>query len=117
MADEQAVFRVHFDAVRSCRAAGELDGDASLGDRAVGNELQAPDLLGPCDSDIAVLLRRGQRDAVRAGHVGAEAVKRAVGAQSVDASSGIGNAGLPLVGEVEVAVGGEVQVVQALKTL
>src|SRR5262249_47102995 len=77
----------------------------------------APDVLGPCDSDIAVLLRRGQRDAVRAGHVGAEAVKRAVGAQSVDASSGIGNAGLPLVGEVEVAVGGEVQVVQALKTL
>ena len=30
---------------------------------------------------------------------------------------GIGNAGLPLVGEVEVAVGGEVQVVQALKAL
>src|SRR5712692_6981663 len=64
-----------------------------------------------------MLLRRGQRDAVRAGHVGAEAVKRAVWAQPVDASSGIGNAGLPLVGEVEVAVGGEVQVVQALKTL
>src|SRR5438105_919186 len=30
MADEQAVFHVHFDAVRSRRAAGELDGDARL---------------------------------------------------------------------------------------
>src|SRR5712692_11378905 len=27
MADDQAVVRVHFDAVRSCRAPGELDGD------------------------------------------------------------------------------------------
>ena len=30
MADEQAVFRVHFDAVRSRCAAGKLDGDARL---------------------------------------------------------------------------------------
>src|SRR5215475_12920443 len=84
MADEQAVFRVHFDAVRSRRASGELDGDTCLGDRAVGHERQAPDLLRSCNGDITVLLRRGQRDAVWARHVGAQAVQRAVGPQPID---------------------------------
>src|SRR4029450_2620259 len=64
-----------------------------------------------------MLLGRGQRDAIRARHIGTEAVQSTIGAQPIDASSRIGNAGLPLVSEVEVAVGGEVQVVQALKTL
>ena len=30
MADDEAVFRVHFDAVRSRRTTGELDGDTRL---------------------------------------------------------------------------------------
>ena len=35
MADEQAISRVHFDTVQARSAAGELDGDTRLGDRAV----------------------------------------------------------------------------------
>ena len=84
---------------------------------AVGHDRQPPDLLRAGDGDVAVLLRGGERDAVRTRHVGRQPVERAVRAQPVDASGRIGDAGLPLVGEVEVAVRGEVQIVEALEAL
>src|SRR5476649_2578317 len=64
-----------------------------------------------------MLLGGAQRDAVGAGDIQREAVERAVGAQAEHAAARIGDAGLPLVGEIQVAVGSEVQVVQALETL
>jgi hypothetical protein len=64
-----------------------------------------------------VLLGGGERDAVGARHVGREPVERAVRAQPVNAPGRVGNAGLSLVGEVEVAVRGEVEIVEALEAL
>ena len=52
VADEQAVFGVHLDAVGAGCAARELDRDARLGERAAGHERQAPDLLRARDGDV-----------------------------------------------------------------
>ena len=117
VAHEQPVLRVHLDPVRARRAARELHRDTGLRHVAIHHDRQPPDLLRARDADVAVLLGGGERDAVRARHVVGEPVERAVRPQPVDAPGGIGDPGLPLVGEVEVAVGGEMEIVQPLEPL
>ena len=59
----------------------------------------------------------GQRDAVRTRNVARETIERPIRPQPEDASRGIDNAGLALIREIEVAVRGEVEIVEALEAL
>src|SRR6266571_1487104 len=116
VAHGEAVLLVHLDAVRARVAARELDRDPGLRERAPRHKRQAPDLLRTRDRDVHLRVRGVERDAVGGGGVVDDALQLAVDAQPIHAPARIGDPGLSLVGEVEVAVVGEMQVVQALES-
>src|SRR5581483_5689172 len=117
MADDDAVGFFYLDAVGARMAARELDRDAGLRERPAGHERQAPDLLRARDRDVGLRVAVVERDAVRRGRVVDDALERSVLAEAKHPPRRIGDPGLPLVGEVQIAVVREVQVVEALEAL
>ncbi len=115
MADRQVVVLVDRQAIRPV-AAAHLDIGADLGDLAVVEQGDLPDRIGARDGEEQHILRLVEHQAVGAGHIAQQAFEpAAVGAQAVEPARGIGQARLPLVGEVHVAVAGEDQVVGRLE--
>jgi hypothetical protein len=64
VAHGEALLVVRLDAVGAGVAAGELDRDAGLGERASGHERKPPDLLRARDGNVHVRVALVERDAV-----------------------------------------------------
>jgi len=115
MADRKVVVLVEREPVGSAEAARELDENADLGHATVGHERQAPDRIGTRDRDEELAARLVEHETVGARHRVDQAVEPAPGRQAIDATRGIVQAGLSLVGEIEVAVRRDMQVVRPLE--
>ena len=80
-------------------------------------EFDAPDRVGARDRDVQCGLALVQHKAVRARRVGDDAVQAAGGGEAIDVAGRVLQTGAALVGEIQIAVGGEMQVVQAFEAL
>ena len=117
MAHHQAILVVRLDTIGPRVAARDLDRDTRLRWRPACHERQAPDLLRARDGNVHMEVLLIQRDAIRRRRVVQELRQLAVLAQPPDPPGRVGDAALPLIGEVEIAVVGEVQIVEALEAL
>ncbi len=117
VAHGKPVLLVRLDAVGAGVTARELDRDAGLGERASGHERQPPDLLRARNGHEHVRVGLVERDAIGGGRIVDEALQLAARAQAIHAPARVGDARLSLVGEIEIAVVREMQIVQALEAL
>ena len=109
---EQASGMVHGQAVRATGAEGRAEA-ADLGNAAVLHERQSPHGIVACHRDEQGRFRAIEHQAVRADAGMDQAVKPTVGRQPIDASGRIVETGLALIGEIDVTVAGDVQIVAA----
>ena len=91
--------------------------DPGLGDRTIPVQRQAPDLVGAGHGEEEVREVRRHDDAVRAGHGADQQLEPSFRPQAVHPPGRVVQPGLALVGEEQVSIGGEEQVVDALEAL
>src|SRR5580704_3612683 len=121
MAHRKVALAVHRYAIGPS-APRQLDEDADPSERAVGIERHPPHRVAACHREIEDVLVGGQHQPVRARHVVEQQVERAPltipgGAQPKQSPGRVAQIGLALVGEIEIAVLRENQVVQPFETL
>ena len=116
VSDDEAVVLVDGHAVGTA-AARELYLHAHAGHRAVGCERHAPHRVGARGGDEQRVFFRIEHQPVRARHTVGELVQRAARRIAVHAAGRIGEVALPLVGEIQIAVGGKREIVDALEVL
>ena len=115
--DDEPAFGIERDAVRSAETTRKLDREADLRHAAVDHQRNAPHGIGACHADIDDALVQIEHDAIRARDRIDEARKLPRRRVAVDAACGIVQPGLALIGEVEIAVRREVEIVDALEAL
>ena len=113
---QEAALRVERQPVRAARPAVQVAEHAGLGDATVRVQRQPPDLVGARHGDQRGAHVRRHNDAVRARHGADQASEAAVRRfQAVDSPGRILQPGLALVGEEQVSVRGEEQIVDTLE--
>src|SRR3546814_16718678 len=113
----KSTFDVDGETVGPGQSAREIDEYADLRGRAVGVDRQAPDLVGAGHRQVEVLLVRCENEAVWARHRVDQAVELTIDSQPIDAPSRVLHSGLALIGEIEIAVAGKHQIIDALPAL
>ena len=116
VADEQATLVVHGQAIRTTRTEGGAEA-ADLGDAAIFHERGAPHRVVARHGDEQHAFGGIKHEAVRADAGVDEAIELAARTQPIDTPGRIVQAGLALIGEIDVAIFGEMQVVAALEQL
>ena len=117
MGDNESTLLVQRHAVGAGVAAAHLDEQADLARHAVGHQRQPPHGIAAGHADIEHVLRLVHDQAVGAGHGVDQHRELARRVVAIDAAGRIVQAGLALVGEVEIAIGGEEEIVDALEAL
>jgi hypothetical protein len=115
MGDRQAVLLVEGEAIGAGEAARQLHEDADFGRGAVRQQAQTPDAVRPRHREVEHILLGIEHEPVRRGDIVDDTIELTVGAQAIHAARGVVHAGLALIGEIEVPVGREHQVVDPAK--
>ncbi|CAM3718679.1 hypothetical protein BOBR111200_04610 [Bordetella bronchialis] len=114
MRDRQSVVRIHRQPVGTAGAEEGPEGP-DLGQGSIRQQGPAPDRIASRNGGVEEGLVAVQGDAIGAGHIVQQAIQLAGRRQPVHAPRGIVQAGLSLVGEIEIARGIEGQVVGPLE--
>ena len=115
MGDHEPAFLIQRHAVGTGMAAAHLDEQADLARRAVAHQRQAPDRIAARHADIEHGLGLVHHQPVGARHGVHEHRQPARRVVAIDATGRVVQAGLALIGEIEIAVGSKEQVVHALE--
>src|SRR4051812_8907580 len=116
MTDRKIALSIDGHSIRP-RTARHLNKDADLAGGTILHQWYAPDRVVARDCEEHDVLIRIEHEPVRARHIVEDAVELAVTAQAIKTAGRILKAGLALIGEIDVAIPREDEIVRALEPL